>query len=455
MPQLTSPLSTPSGMPAINQAHVGKFAGLHMHFATLADLNTAVGDDSPPSGERGNIVAAGPLWSANQVFTVASEPPGVHRRWFIGASAALSHAKTVVLPSGAAVVLANDTSVVLATAGVPADGLGAVGDLAIDITGNAYYIKTGVSTWGAATDVFPGAATAGLTVVAASGASQSINVAAFGVADITLTANCTLSITGQDAGNSFSLRLVIRQDTAGSRAFVFPAGTKWPDATAPVLTTAANHYDVFDLQTNDGGATWIGSIVGQGYSNLTLIGVDGFTRADSASTLGNAEVGGAWTAHAGTWGITGNKAYKAATNTSCIASINVGAANCDASIVVHTAAGSSSGLVVRATDNGNYIFATPSIFFGFMQLYKVVGGVFTQLGTNGFAAAVNADLTVRIRIVGTVIQVYLNGVLDANLSGDYSASLSGTLLTATRVGMRDDTAAGSGVTFDSLSVSAI
>jgi hypothetical protein len=173
MPNVTSPLGTSQRyIPLVNSSEIGKAAGLHMHFATLANLLLAVGTVAPLAGERGNITSSQATWQAGQPFSVATEPAGVHRVWVIGASAALSHARTVVLPSGATVVLAGDTNTVFATTGVPGVGVGADGDLAVDVAGNARYIK-GASAWGGATAIFPGssagAGSVGLSAVTYNG----------------------------------------------------------------------------------------------------------------------------------------------------------------------------------------------------------------------------------------------------------------------------------------------
>jgi hypothetical protein len=51
---------------------------------------------------------------------------------------------------------------------------------------------------------------------------------------------------------------------------------------------------------------------------------DSFNRADSASTLGNADTGQAWSAVVGTWGITSNRAYPVTASGTGTAAINTG-----------------------------------------------------------------------------------------------------------------------------------
>lgn len=83
-----------------------------------------------------------------------------------------------------------------------------------------------------------------VSTVAASGAAQTIGeptVAA--MVDITLTANCTLTLpTTATAGKR--LTFVVRQDGTGSRTLAWPAGTKFLGGAAPVITTAAGSVDI-------------------------------------------------------------------------------------------------------------------------------------------------------------------------------------------------------------------
>jgi hypothetical protein len=104
-----------------------------------------------------------------------------------------------------------------------------------------------------------------LTTVATSGASQSISVASYGVVDLTLTANCALTLTGATAGTAWSITFILRQDGTGSRTVTWPSGTDWAAATAPTLTTTASGVDVVTLLTVDGGTTWLGFLGGKAF----------------------------------------------------------------------------------------------------------------------------------------------------------------------------------------------
>lgn len=71
--------------------------------------------------------------------------------------------------------------------------------------------------------------------------------------------------------------------------------------------TAANEDTYFDAVSGAPGSstTWTRGGLAQPLSR----GSDTFTRADSAVSMGTADVGGAWTSGRGTWGIQSNKAY--------------------------------------------------------------------------------------------------------------------------------------------------
>lgn len=72
---------------------------------------------------------------------------------------------------------------------------------------------------------------------------------------ITMTGNCTLTITNPQAGGSYVLRLV--QDATGSRTMTWPAAVKWSGGTAPTLTITAAKIDIINLYYD--GTNYYGS----------------------------------------------------------------------------------------------------------------------------------------------------------------------------------------------------
>jgi len=131
MPQITSPISTPSGMPAKNPAHIGKNAGEGMHYSTRAAWLQAV-----------TASADTVHWPDGQPMTVSDEADsGAVRVWRVS----LGHARTarVGLYQG---VLAANSNIVYGGVGVPDSGFGASGDWSVDPTTHAIYVKDS-STW--------------------------------------------------------------------------------------------------------------------------------------------------------------------------------------------------------------------------------------------------------------------------------------------------------------------
>ena len=141
MPQLlTSPLSTPTGMPVTNQAHLGKLAGTRIHFGTFADFTAAI--------TTGTAFYAADLWADGQEMTIASEADaGAVHIW----RTSLGHARTVRVGRVDTILLAN-SNVVLAAAGQPVGGTGNNGDLSVDRAAGVVYLKT-AGAWAAAGNI--------------------------------------------------------------------------------------------------------------------------------------------------------------------------------------------------------------------------------------------------------------------------------------------------------------
>lgn len=100
-----------------------------------------------------------------------------------------------------------------------------------------------------------------VTTVAASGASEDLAFPSFGniAYDVTLTADCTFTITGGAAGQLQTITLILRQDGTAGRVATLPAAIKWPAGVAPSLNTAAGRIDVLYISTPDAGTTLLGS----------------------------------------------------------------------------------------------------------------------------------------------------------------------------------------------------
>lgn len=98
-----------------------------------------------------------------------------------------------------------------------------------------------------------------------SGAAITLNLANGNVQKLTLTANCTISLTNPATGAMRSLTLLAFQDGTGARTITWPSSVKWGEAGAPVLTLAASKMDIISLFTVDGGTTWYGALGAKGF----------------------------------------------------------------------------------------------------------------------------------------------------------------------------------------------
>ena len=99
-----------------------------------------------------------------------------------------------------------------------------------------------------------------LNTVSASGSTETIDAASASVHDVTLTANCTITLTGSTASRAFSITLLLRQDGTGSRTVTWPGSVTWAAGSAPTLATAAGSIDTIVLVTVNGGTTWLGYV---------------------------------------------------------------------------------------------------------------------------------------------------------------------------------------------------
>jgi hypothetical protein len=92
-----------------------------------------------------------------------------------------------------------------------------------------------------------------------SSTALTVNLTNGNVQKVTLTGNCTLTLTSPATGAYRSMLLYLFQDGTGSRTVTWPASVKWGTAGAPTLSTAASKMDKILLDTVDGGTTWYGA----------------------------------------------------------------------------------------------------------------------------------------------------------------------------------------------------
>ncbi len=153
---------------------------------------------------------------------------------------------------------------------------------------------------------------------------------------------------------------------------------------------------------------------------------DTFTRADSLTTLGNADTGQAWSAAGGTWGINSNQAYLPSPANTNAAWIDGGLSDfvftCDMKFE-----DAGDGIMFRGTgaavDDGFLFYldtgAAHLLVPGFGSSLFNVGGTYT----------VGTTYTMKVLTSSTTLQCSINGSLIGSVS-------SGTNLTSTHVGLR-------------------
>lgn len=150
---------------------------------------------------------------------------------------------------------------------------------------------------------------------------------------------------------------------------------------------------------------------------------DSFDRADSSSSLGSADVGGAWTVQSATFGISSLRAYET-TGGLGIATIDSGHADADVSVVIAvrlTGGGAgNAGVVFRFTNTSNYWRAFFDGSTGLVFLQKVVGGAASTVFSGGTMGASGGAVLARFN--GSTIAVYVNGRLVGTTTDSFNST---------------------------------
>lgn len=130
-----------------------------------------------------------------------------------------------------------------------------------------------------------------VNTVAASGSTETLDLADGNLHDVTLTDDCEFTFAGATNGVGCVLQLQVRQPSSGGPYTVtWPASVLWPGGVAPTLSTDADALDAFTFRTIDGGTTWIadhfgGTSAGIEAADLVALGVVGpILIADDHST---------------------------------------------------------------------------------------------------------------------------------------------------------------------------
>jgi hypothetical protein len=109
-----------------------------------------------------------------------------------------------------------------------------------------------------------GGADKSLEIVAASGSTETIDVSVARSYEITLTADCTFTLTGAVAGEAWFVTVARRQGAGAPWLETWPGSVIWPGGVAPVLSTTADDVDFATLVSFDGGTVWFGFPAGGG-----------------------------------------------------------------------------------------------------------------------------------------------------------------------------------------------
>lgn len=132
-----------------------------------------------------------------------------------------------------------------------------------------------------------------VNTVADAGATETLNLGAGNVHDVTLTEDCTLTFAGATNGVACSFTLVLRQDGTGGWTTTWPGSVVWAGGAAPTLDETASTVAVLTFFTLDGGTVWYGFPSGGGGGGGTPA-----TTVESETTFGIAAAVGTDTEYA-------------------------------------------------------------------------------------------------------------------------------------------------------------
>lgn len=252
---------------------------------------------------------------------------------------------------------------------------------------------------------------------------------------VTLDGNVVFVFPTPSAGVYSKYSLTIKQDAIGGWMPIFPANVVWAGGVNPSPPLVAGDFATFDFYCVDGGA-WNGARISNPEAPLAL---DRFARANSAVSLGTSEIGGAWTAHSGTWGTTGLSAYCAVRAGDSVATVSTGSADHTVyADVTPNHVSAQPGLVGRVVDANNYWLALPSGpgAAATLTLFKRVGGSYTDAGSVSMPAGsfvVGQATRLELAFSGNAIAVRCNGILRISIT-------DADLNTAVRAGLRTNDA---------------
>jgi len=160
-------------------------------------------------------------------------------------------------------------------------------------------------------------------------------------------------------------------------------------------------------------------IVSSGYNTPAPVVSDAFNRADSTTTMGNADSGQTWVPNRGTWGISSNRAYCVNSAVGqCSTVIDSGLADCSVQMTVQTTG--DVGMCWRSTDDNNHFLG------GSGSIYRKQGGGYTLVASG---SAVSSGDVIKVVLSGSSHTLTKNGAAWCSFTDSFNS-------TATKHGIR-------------------
>ena len=100
----------------------------------------------------------------------------------------------------------------------------------------------------------------------ASGTAATLDQASGTVQVLTLTGDCTLTLSPSTgaSGVTAAMTIILTQDSTGSRTVTWPTGTIFTAGSAPTLSTTAGQSDIFVAFLLAGSSNWVVAVIAQG-----------------------------------------------------------------------------------------------------------------------------------------------------------------------------------------------
>lgn len=264
------------------------------------------------------------------------------------------------------------------------------------------------------------AGTGGWPIVPSKAYTAQVSVASFP------SKNYRTLLRWYDSGGS-----LLQTDTGSSVASsIFTVTTAYVNATSP--PTARYVSQVIEILAAGAGATYgadkmsvapgvysVGSWTRGGFVVERGSLADTFSRVNSASSLGTSTHGEAWTAQAGTWGISSEQGYIVSTSQTDGSAVLTSGFLMDGVIEADVTLSSTSeravaGLVFRAQDTNEYLLVRMRKVSGadIIEFVRRVGGVNTVVSSFTPAGLANGTTYhLAVEFFSAQVRVYLDGVL--------------------------------------------